>query len=149
MVLYKLQVSSNGLISARERYTQFVPSPFTREFSAFPHAIIAPLWADFDSRDQGSIYYRVTNDSEVLDQIVDTISNLNPDLNSYTPKQALIATWEDIIPYSALDDILVSWIPLLLRQFSFLHCFSTTSKLSLQQMEKDHLLFSCTEILPH
>ena len=128
--LYKLQVSSNGLISAREVYFQYVPSLFTREFSEFPHAIIAPLWADFDSSVQGSIYYRVTNDSEVLDQIVDTISNLNSDINSYAPKQALIATWEDIIPYNSFDGILVSWTPLLLRQFSFSHCFSTTSRLS-------------------
>ena len=81
---------------------------FTREFTAFLNPIVAPLWADFDATVQGSIYYRAINDSFVLEQIVELITNSSSDYASFKPKQAFIATWEDIIPWRALENILVS-----------------------------------------
>ena len=103
-----VQVSSNGLISAQEPYTQFEPMVFSREFTEFTHSIIAPFWADFDSGRQGSIYYRATRDSVILQQIVDMISDIDPMYGNYTPSQAFIATWEDIIPFNLEGFILVS-----------------------------------------
>ena len=94
-----LQVSSNGLISAREPFDDYMSREFTRQFT-FSNPIIAPLWEDFDSTEQGSIYYRATNDSFVLEQIVELIANSSSDYVGYKPKQAFIATWEDIVPYS-------------------------------------------------
>ena len=78
---------------------------FSREFTEFTHSIIAPFWADFDSRRQGSIYYRVTRDSVILQQ---TVSDIDTMYSNYTPSQAFIATWEDIIPFSLEDFFLVS-----------------------------------------
>ena len=103
-----MQVSTKGLISARTGFFEYRPSMFTREFPAFSNPIIAPLWADFDTTVLGSIYYRASNDSFVLEQIVELIANSSSDYASFKPKQAFIATWEDIIPFRASERILVS-----------------------------------------
>ena len=95
---YYLQVSSNGLISVRGPFSNFVSREFTRQFM-FSNPIIAPLWTDFDSSRQGSIYYRASNNSSVLEQIVKLIANSSSNYANFKPKEAFIATWEDIIPY--------------------------------------------------
>ena len=58
-----------------------------------PYPMIAPLWADFNFRDQGTIYYRVTNDSKTLSEIVERIARHNSNYAEYVPTEAVIVTW--------------------------------------------------------
>ena len=60
---------------------------------------MAPFWADFDSETQGSVFYRATNDSSIMHEIATMISSINSEYSHYMPRQALIATWEDIVPF--------------------------------------------------
>ncbi len=55
--------------------------------------VIAPLWADLDFRFRGRIYYRKTQDSGILEQVVDMIADMNPGLSGYQPTLAVIVTW--------------------------------------------------------
>ena len=96
----QLQVSSNGLISFRAGYSSFRPREFTREFDFFQFPIIAPLWADFDTRTSGSIFYRVTDDPQILQKIISAVTEINSIYSSYSPQLAFVATWERITPFS-------------------------------------------------
>ena len=55
--------------------------------------MMAPLWADFNFREEGTIYYRVTNDSEILSEIVERIAMHNSKYGDYVPTEAVIVTW--------------------------------------------------------
>ena len=62
-------------------------------FSASTTPLVAPLWADFDFRDTGSVYHRVSRDDYILDKAASRIAAMNPDLASYRPTLCVIATW--------------------------------------------------------
>ena len=78
--------------------------PFRFWAPDFPHAVIAPRWSYYLPE---AIYYRVTDDSVILKQIGNTIKEEDPN-SSFTPKQALIATWEDVEDLNTYDRDLVS-----------------------------------------
>lgn len=90
IVLYNppLQVSTNGFISFEESFSNEVEL-----FGNLPFPMIAPLWADFNFREGGTLYYRVANDNNTLNAIVDRISQEAPIYRNYTPTEAVIVTW--------------------------------------------------------
>lgn len=57
--------------------------------------MIAPLWADFNFREKGTVYYRVANDSNTLDAIADRIAreSISADYTTFKPTEAVIVTW--------------------------------------------------------
>ena len=55
--------------------------------------IIAPLWADFDFRDTGVIYYRVSQDMNLLSYANTIFSDVNPSLSVFQPKLCIVVTW--------------------------------------------------------
>ena len=55
--------------------------------------MIAPLWADFDFREHGTIYHRVENDTIIMDEISQRIAVANELHEDYMPKEAVIVTW--------------------------------------------------------
>jgi len=59
--------------------------------------IIAPYWADFDTRETGEVYYRQTTDPDLLDRATCEIMAAFPLSNKIT--NLLIATW-DAVGYS-------------------------------------------------
>ena len=54
---------------------------------------IAPLWADFDFSEVGSIYYRVTDDPVTLKDVRDMVTDFNEELLDYRPSLAVVVTW--------------------------------------------------------
>ena len=54
---------------------------------------IAPLWADFDFSEVGSIYYRVTDDPVTLKYVRDMVTDYNEELLDYRPSLAVVVTW--------------------------------------------------------
>ena len=55
--------------------------------------MIAPLWVDFQFVTSGTIYSRVIDDRDTLNQVVEVITELNPALSDYQPALAVIVTW--------------------------------------------------------
>ena len=91
-----MQISTNGLISFDSNVKNFqsyiVPHDFPRRSRPYL-PLIAPLWADFNFRDSGNIYYRLTADSESLETVADVITRLNPNYSHFRPTLAVVVTW--------------------------------------------------------
>ncbi len=85
-------MSTNGLLSFNEEFSSHIVMPFPRS-SAPLLPLIAPLWSDFNFRETGTLYYRVTDDNKILNRISREIAILNSDFTSYQPTQAVIVTW--------------------------------------------------------
>lgn len=96
-MLFPIQISTNGLILF-DNVTQFqsnivnsnsIPRmnpPF------FPY--IAPLWADFNFRDFGTVFYRVATDNTTLDAVISIFRNItNGNYNGFRPTLAIVVTW--------------------------------------------------------
>ena len=97
------QMSTNGIISFRSEFKSFDPVSFPS--SSVP--LIAPLWTDFDFREVGSIYYRVTQDQKTLAKFSNIVSEKNPNF-SYHPTLCVIMTWHSATLYSKSYTITVS-----------------------------------------
>ncbi len=100
------QVSANGLISFRDGFSDFHVSGFPRN-SNDDVLLIAPLWADFDLRQGGNVYYRVTTDPDTLDLAKQMIAE-NNSFSEFSPSCCLIVTWEDAVLLSRSLDELVT-----------------------------------------
>lgn len=87
MHLHLLQVSTNGILSFGSSFTRFQPTPLP--FTSPP--LIAPFWADVDLRKGGSVFYRQTTQSDILQQIA--IATLQISGFQFVPTLAFIATW--------------------------------------------------------
>ena len=87
-IYYLYQISTNGIISFQSEFNSFNPV----SFPSSPVPLIAPFWADFDFRDTGRIYYRVTEDQKTMTKFSNILSKKNPNL-IYRPKLCVIMTW--------------------------------------------------------
>ena len=96
-------MSTNGVISFRSKFDSFNPVPFPSSLEP----LIAPLWADFDFREFGNIYYRVTLDQKTLTKFSKIVSEKNPNI-SYHPTLCVIMTWHSATLYSNNFRITVS-----------------------------------------
>ena len=84
------------MLSFRTPFASFSAVPFDSNFNAFQDPIIAPFWADYDVIDSsGSISYRRTADTAILSNVTEVLASRNPELRSYQPTLAFIATWNE------------------------------------------------------
>jgi len=91
-----VQVNTNGDISFRSSFTSFIPRPFP---SAFP-PLIAPYWADFNSVRGGTISYRQTSNSTLLQRVRGQIQEFFPSTGNFIPTDLFIATWDQVPGFS-------------------------------------------------
>ena len=57
----------------------------------------------------GTIYYRETSDQVTLDQVVEMIAEVNPELGEeYHPTLAVVVTWLEAIPFGITTGFNVS-----------------------------------------
>ena len=91
-----MQVSTNGVISFQSKFTDFRISPFPT--STVP--IIAPLWADFDFRSRGTVFYRIAEDKTSLAIARETIVGANANFTEYYPSFCVIVTWSEATLFS-------------------------------------------------
>lgn len=92
---YFVQISTNGLISFDRNISQFrsyTVASFPRRSPPYL-PLIAPLWADFNFRDSGIIYYRLATDRNTLEAVADVITSLNPNYSEFRPTLAVVVTW--------------------------------------------------------
>ena len=106
-----MQINNNGLLSFEGPVTSYSSQPFPIAASQFEPAtkniIIAPYWADVDTRTAGSgaVWYRQTANSTLLGrarQEVTEILRLFPekDVQAFNPTLLVIATWDKVGYYN-------------------------------------------------
>ena len=86
-----MQISTNGVISFQSEFTNFLISSFPS--SSVP--LIAPLWADFDFRSRGNVFYRIAEDETSLVRARETIVRANANFTKYYPSLCVIVTWSE------------------------------------------------------
>ena len=99
------QVNDNGVISFGSRYN--VRTPLSLPLSG-SNKIIAPYWADVDTRGTGDIYYRQTTDPSLLARATSEIRTAFPRSLNNTISNLLIATWDRVgYYYRNTDKVIV------------------------------------------
>ena len=93
---YFEQVNNNGIISFDVSYSAFQPNAFP--FSSTP--IVAPFWADSDTRMNGNVWYGERSDDVLL------LLRAQEDVQSYfssqynfEPNFLFVATWDSVHHY--------------------------------------------------
>jgi len=96
-----LQVSVDGVISLDRSILRPTPSslPLTGT-----DKIIAPYWADVDTRGTGDIYYRQTTDPSLLARATSEIRAAFPDSLDVTISNMFIVTWDKVGYYNRNSD---------------------------------------------
>ena len=66
--------------------------------------LIAPYWADFDTRGIGQIYYRQTNNSALLARATNEIQMAFPTSQNVNVTNLFIITWDSVGYYNSGTD---------------------------------------------
>ena len=96
-----LQVNTNGVISFTNSISQYTPDSFPLNNT---QELIAPYWADVDTRGTGIIWYRDTTDPDLLERADSEIRQAFPTLLRYSSEFLFIATWDHVGYYNAARD---------------------------------------------
>lgn len=73
-------------------FNSYNPSSFPRTSPPIL-PLVAPIWADFNFKSSGTIYYGVHENDDISDHITSMIARSNSDFLDYTPTLAIIVTW--------------------------------------------------------
>ena len=87
------QINENGVISFGSPFNVHTPSSLPLNGT---DEIIAPYWADVDTRRTGNIYYRQTTDPSLLFKANREIRAAFPMCGDVTIQNLLIATWHRV-----------------------------------------------------
>ncbi|XP_028410519.1 sushi domain-containing protein 2-like isoform X2 [Dendronephthya gigantea] len=88
-----LFVNTNGVISFLREVSQYTPDPFPLSNN---RRLVAPFWADVDTRKGGVVYYRETQDFSIRTRISEEIRNFFVRQRGFLAKWALIVTWLNV-----------------------------------------------------
>ena len=71
-------------------------------FYPFPliYPIIAPYWADVDTRGTGSVYYRETSNASIISTVASHVSNAFPSQSPFYATSVVITTWDSVGYYN-------------------------------------------------
>ena len=111
------QVNSNGILSFRSQYLQYIPQMFP--FTGLP--LIAPFWDDVDITRFGNIFYRQTNDTTLLQRARDQLQELFPSSGNFTPTTLFIATWDRVAQFEGGSQV-SAYITIVLLVTITSHC---------------------------
>ena len=95
-----MQVNNNGVISFDAIFEFRTPVSLPLEISH----IIAPYWADVDTRGIGQVFYRQTTNASLLSRATSEIRAAFPTLQYVTIQNLLIATWSNVGYYDSKTD---------------------------------------------
>ena len=104
---FPLQINDNGIISIGVRYNSRTPRSLP--ISGSNQRIIAPYWADVDTRGTGNVYYRQTTDPSLLARATSEIRAAFHNSQSVTIRNLLIATWDSVGYYSRRADKVIHY----------------------------------------
>ena len=63
--------------------------------------MVAPFWADVDTRNGGEVFYRETTDPGLLQQATDDVTATYVDHRNFKAKWLLVATWYEVAFFGA------------------------------------------------
>ena len=92
-------MNNNGLLSFGTSVSMYTPRSFPLSDD---HRLVAPYWADVDTRKSGTVWFRETNNAAILSRISREIML---DGVNFQPNIALIVTWDRVGYYSAHSDL--------------------------------------------
>ena len=101
IIIILLQVNDNGIISFNRHYNVRTPLPLPLRGT---QRIIAPYWANVDTRGTGIVYYRQSNDSALLARASREIKTALSLTYNVEIKNLLIATWNGVGYYFRNSD---------------------------------------------
>ena len=87
------QINDNGVISFNSRFNYRTPSSLPLSGT---QQIIAPYWADVDTRGAGQIFYRQTTNASLLSRATNEIRAAFPTSQNMTVQELLIVTWYSV-----------------------------------------------------
>ena len=97
-----MQVNNNGVISFQRAVFQFTPDSFPLSDDL---ELIAPYWADVDTRGAGTVWYRETDDAVLRARAAGDIQAANISQSTFLPLQLFIATWDRVGYFSQNTDL--------------------------------------------
>ena len=100
--MHFIKVNNNGLLSFGKAVSAYTPRSFPLDDD---HQLIAPYWADVDTREAGTVWFREVNDSALLNRLGRDIHANVDNIFSFQPTSALIVTWDRVGYYSAHYDL--------------------------------------------
>ena len=86
------QVNTNGVLSLGETLQNYSGEGL----SIVNTALIAPFWADVDTREIGEVFYRQTNESSCIANVTSIIRAVFEDAVEFAPFTVFIATWNSV-----------------------------------------------------
>ena len=86
-------------MSYHDAISSFTPSPFPLAYT-----IIAPYWADVDTRGTGSVYYRETSNASIISTVASHVSNAFSSQSPFYATSVVIATWYRVGYYDQHTD---------------------------------------------
>lgn len=86
-------MSTNGVISFLQGVSTYTPDPFPIANDA---RMIAPFWADIDTSQGGTVWYRESISEELLDRTTDEVRAYFPDFFKFRASWVFIATWDHV-----------------------------------------------------
>ena len=93
-----LQVNTNGVISFLVQVSQYTPDAFPLGDN---RRLLAPFWADVDTRNGGNVFYRETTDPNLLQQASNDVTATFVDQRKFKATWLFIATWYEVAFYGA------------------------------------------------
>ena len=97
-----LQVGDNGVISFGSPFLFHRPSLFPTNIETIRHRfVVAPFWADVDSRRSGLIRYQVLDATKHSNATINEVSSyISQTVNeSFSGLWMLVAEWQNVHPY--------------------------------------------------
>ena len=134
------QIDDNGVISINGRFTYRTPLALPLSGT---QQIIAPYWADVDTRGTGRLFFRQTTNATLLSRTTNEIRAAFPTSQNITIQELLIATWYKVGYYYYKADK-VSYYTDISMLISF-HCFCIHTYLHMYLAASDgkYLILSC------
>lgn len=89
----KLIVNTNGVISFLKPVSTYTPNPFPIPNDA---RMIALFWADINTINGGTVWYRETTDDDLLGRATDEVRAYFPKFFKFMASWVFIATWDKV-----------------------------------------------------
>ena len=102
-----VQVNDNGVISFNSPYNVRTPLSLPLDGT---EQIIAPYWADVDTREVGQIFYRPSTDPTLLARASQELQAAFPRSQNLAIRALLIATWVDVGYFSQNGDKVSTYV---------------------------------------
>ena len=89
-----LKVNTNGVISFKDSVEAFIPVTFPTENN---QPMIAPYWADVDTRNGGEVFYRQSASVELFQRATNDVKKyFATQFPSFQASWVFIATWQNV-----------------------------------------------------